>query len=114
MPILALVLCILMTAAGCSLVRINPERDAQVVLAQVGLVQITKGEFNTQWNQWKQQLGITEDIENSTEYAETIDSFKEMLLDSMVEEEVIKQEAKKRGYFDFTAEQQAEMSYNFV
>ena len=109
LAVVALLISAVMIAGGCTLIQVNEERDAKVVVAQVDGTAITKGEFLSAWNQMRLQYGITDQNERDSSVAETVKYLKEYLLDSMVEDEVMEQEARKRGYFDLTNEQRAEI-----
>lgn len=111
--IFALILCGVLAAGGCSLVELDEERDNQVIVAAVGGTQILKGEFKDAWAQLKASYGITDDDERNTDYADYIKYYKESLLDSLVDDEVIRQQAAKRGYFNFSEEETAETDENF-
>lgn len=113
MLLLSLLAAGIMMVSGCSMIELNEERDAQVVLAQVGVQQITKGEFEKLWNQQRTQYGITDEIESDSQYTETIQYLKESLLEGMVDDEVSIQQARSRGYFEFSEEQKAEMDEEF-
>ena len=49
LAVIALLMSAVMIAGGCSLIQINEERDANVVVAQVDGKAITKGEFLSAW-----------------------------------------------------------------
>jgi parvulin-like peptidyl-prolyl isomerase len=88
---------VLLASAGCGLVQVNEERDAQTVVAVVGDTKLLKGDFNKLYASNKANAGITDEIEQSGDYTDEINKFKNQVVDYMVEEELALQEAARRG-----------------
>lgn len=96
-------LALLMVAAfvfsGCSIIKVNPERDGQQVVAEVNGEPITKKQvYDAAQITWDQRV-------ESWDLA-AYKKKKEDALNNLVEELVIKQKAKELGYYTFTADEQ--------
>ncbi|NLJ40622.1 MAG: peptidylprolyl isomerase [Clostridiales bacterium] len=70
----------------------------KTVVARVNGEKITKGEFDKIYNQMKQGYGITEEMEQDPERKEMLKEFKAEILEQMVMEKLITQNAKKAGF----------------
>ena len=99
---------VLLASAGCGLVQVNEERDAQTVVAVVGDTKLLKGDFNKLYASNKANAGITDEIEQSGDYTDEINQFKDQVVDYMVEEEIALQEAARRG-ITLTAEEEQQV-----
>lgn len=88
--------------AGCSMVEVDPERDAAIVIAKVSGVEITKGEYNELWGIAMQSYGLTADILNDPAYAESIDGLKDDVINTLIDNKIMEIEAESRGYYDLS------------
>ena len=88
--------------AGCSLVTVNTEK---IVVATVGDQQITKAEFDQQFNSFLSQFGYTQESE---EIAEQLKDLKQNYIDSMVENLVLENKIKELGFDTVTDAEKAE------
>jgi len=86
------------SAIGCSLVNENPEKAKSQVVAEVNGEKITKEEFTNIYDQFKLSYGITEEYENDPEQSEMIKKFKADVLEQMISEKVVLQNAKNAGF----------------
>ncbi len=111
MSLTAVLLAFLMLLSGCSMIRVNEERDNAVVVATVNGKPLLKGDFKELYTQYLQYLGVTE----QTAVANGVDlkAVRETLLDQMVQQEIEWQMAEKFGFTDLTEEQLAEVKENF-
>ncbi len=109
--IAALMALLLPLTAACSLVSVNEDRDNAQVVAKVNGVEITKGEFKSNFYymydmyvQLYSQFGMQEpDVE--TLKADTIDG--------LVSAEVMRQKGIELGFSNLTAEEQAQADADF-
>jgi foldase protein PrsA len=90
--------CMAALLVGCNLVRVNPEKDRQLVIAVVNGEDILKGDYLDMYEQQRYYYGITEDVENDPDQKESIQKFKESILDSLVVWKIIEQKAAEAGY----------------
>lgn len=98
---LGLMICIIslfISAVGCDAVKIDPEKDRQRVVAKVDGYEILKGELLDLYDQYKPIYGITDDVEEDSEYEDTIKQIKEALLDQLIRENVIYNKAVEAGF----------------
>lgn len=96
-----LVLILAVSIMGCGTKSGN--QDAQdtedkTVVAKVNGEKVTKGEFNSAYNQIKQSYYITEDVEDDPEQAEMINELKLNVLDQLIMEKLTTQKAKDAGF----------------
>lgn len=107
--VIAVVLALAFTVSmfGCSLVSVNEEKDRAQVIAKVGDMEITKGEYLDLYEYYLyiyQMYG-----QDPTASAEALASFQDLILDAVVSTKVTAYQAKLQGYDKLTAEQQAEI-----
>lgn len=96
--ILSLLLVFAIGATSCATVAVNEEKDRQLVIAKVNDVDILKADLLDIYEQQKAYYGITEDQEADPSMTEQIQQMKVSILDVLIENEVINQEAKAAGY----------------
>ena len=84
--------------AGCGLVRIDPEKDRQRVVAEVDGEKILKGEFLDVYEQQKAFWGITEETEKNKENRDFINSIKKDILEHLVLDKVLEIKAREHGF----------------
>ena len=107
--IIALMMTVLMIlSAGCSLIQINPERDAQRVVAEVNGVKLYKGDFMALYESNKSSFGVTDDMESDSGYEDTIHQLKDYVLEYMIETELAMQKAEDMG-ITLTADEEDEL-----
>lgn len=86
----------LLSLAGCNMIEKTPEAIAKTVLAKVGDVKITRGDVDKQLastlDYMKEQYG--DDYEENEDVIETLKSYRQSTLESLVEQEVLKQKMK--------------------
>lgn len=88
-------LALLITAvAGCGLVKVDPEKDRQQVIAEVNGEQILKGELLDIYAQY----GITEEQEKDASLKDQIKNLKLSILEQLIIQELLEQKAKEAGY----------------
>lgn len=95
-----LVISISLVLGGCGLVRMNPEAEANSIVAQVGGEQIKKAEFNQMFEMFKVQYEAqygSEIWDKDVDGRKYIDVMKEKVLDMLVDTKVQEQEANKAG-----------------
>lgn len=90
--------CMAALLVGCNLVRVNPEKDRQLVIAVVNGEDILKGDYLDMYEQQRYYYGITEELANDPDQKEYVEQFKENILDSLVVWKVIEQKAAEAGY----------------
>ncbi|MEG2956636.1 MAG: peptidylprolyl isomerase, partial [Christensenellaceae bacterium] len=83
--------------ASCSMVQVNKDRDAAQIVATVNGTNITKGEIKKAIDAQFQMYGFTEESFAQQNGAEQLATFKKEILTSMVDAEVLYQEAVKQG-----------------
>jgi len=111
MSLTAALLALLMLMSGCSMIRVNEERDNAVVVATVNGKAITKGEFKELYAQYLQYLGVSSDTAAANGL--DVNALKEELLKEMVQKEVESQKAEEFGFTNLTEEQIAEIRDGF-
>jgi parvulin-like peptidyl-prolyl isomerase len=84
--------------SGCALVRVNPERDMAQVVARFNGNEILKGEVIDIFDRQKELWGITEEMERDPEARETILSVKKQILDTLIDEKIVENEAIEAGF----------------
>ncbi|MEG1393409.1 MAG: peptidylprolyl isomerase [Christensenellaceae bacterium] len=96
---LIIVVCAVMAVslASCSMVQVNKDRDAAQIVATVNGTNITKGEIKKAIDAQFQMYGFTEESFAQQNGAEQLATFKKEILTSMVDAEVLYQEAVKQG-----------------
>ncbi|MGB7604508.1 MAG: peptidylprolyl isomerase [Lutisporaceae bacterium] len=98
--IAVLVISISLVLGGCGLVRMNPEAEANSIVAEVGGEQIKKAEFNQMFEMFKVQYEAQfgpEIWDKDVDGRKYIDVMKEKVLDMLVDIRVQEQEANKAG-----------------
>lgn len=93
-----IVLVFILSAAGCTLVEVVPEKDRQRVVAEVYGEKILKGEFLDVYNQQKAYYGITEEIEKDAQYKDTIKEIKRDVLEQLITRKVLQKKAEQAGF----------------
>ncbi|HWR22849.1 MAG TPA: peptidylprolyl isomerase [Feifaniaceae bacterium] len=107
--LIAAVLALLITASmfGCSLVSVDNEKDRAQVIAKVGDMEVTKGEYMDLFDYYLyiyQMYG-----QDPTTTADGLNSFQDLIMDAVVSTKATAYQAKLQGYTNLTAEQQAEV-----
>lgn len=95
---IAALVCMASLLVGCNLVRVNPEKDRQLVIATVNGEDILKSDFLDQYEQSKYYYNLTDEMENDPQYKEYIDEIKQSILDSLVTTKIVEQKAREAGY----------------
>ncbi|HHW71058.1 MAG TPA: hypothetical protein GX392_06985 [Clostridiales bacterium] len=98
---IVLIICtisLFISVVGCDVVKIDPEKDRQRVVAKVDDNEILKGDFLDLYEQYKSIYGITDEVEENSEYEDTIKQIKEVVLDSLIKENVIYNKAVAAGF----------------
>jgi|GEM_PF-3687787 len=95
---IAALVCMASLLVGCNLVRVNPEKDRQLVVATVNGEDVLKGDFLDQYEQAKYYSGVSDEYENDPQYKEYIDQIKESILDQLITDKIVEQKAKAAGY----------------
>jgi ABC-type glycerol-3-phosphate transport system substrate-binding protein len=91
---IAVVLVAAMTLTGCA----SSKKTAKdVVVAEVNGEKIYKSKVIAQYNNQKSNLGITTENENSDEYKDTVKGLKSSVLESLIYQNLIMQNANKSG-----------------
>lgn len=100
--VLALTAAVTVSFAGCSMVSVNEARDRAQVVAEVNGVQITKGDYKDSVNNILSQYGMSEE----TMLADSANSetYKQGVLDTLVDRELVYQAAEKEGLVDLSEE----------
>lgn len=96
-----LIICIIsliVSAVGCDMVKVDPDKDRKRVIAKVDDTEILKGEFLDIYNQSKGMYGITDETEKDPEYEETVKQLKDIILDQLVTEKLIYNKAAEAGF----------------
>lgn len=96
--ILVLTLVLVVSIMGCGGASGNQDREDKTVVAKVNGEKITKEDFNALYNQIKQNYYITEDMENDSEQRDTIDEIKSGVLEQLISEKVMTQNANNAGF----------------
>jgi len=107
----AALLALLMILSGCSMIRVNEERDDQVVVATVNGTKLLKGDYKQMLTQYLSYMGVT--LQNAAANGVDLESVRTSLLDQMVQQEVERQMAEKFGFTNLTEEQLAEVQEQF-
>lgn len=92
---LILVMAVLM---GCASKAGNDDLKDRTVVGKVNGEKITKGEFNSLYNQMKQNYYISEEVEQDPDQSEMIAELKLDILDQLVIEKLMAQKAKGAGF----------------
>ena len=108
-----LVILALVMSTGCSMVQLNTERDAKIVVATVKDEVVTKEEWQQLYNYQKQSNNITEEDEKDYHKREAIKALKENCLNSLVLRKLEIIRAKELGLDQFTAEEQAAIDADY-
>ncbi len=95
--IAALLVVVMVFSAGCSLIQVNPDRDAKRPVAKVNGTELLKEQFLALYTSNKSAFGITDAMEKDSQYADTIKNVKDYVIDYMVETELTKQYAANNG-----------------
>jgi len=93
--------------AGCSLVSVNEDKDRAQIVAKVGDMTVTKGDYEDAFNQtlsYYQYFG-----QDPTSSADQLKSFQDNILDSLVKSKVEEYQAKKQGHATPNAEDQKKL-----
>jgi hypothetical protein len=106
--IASIILCAAVVGAltACSMISVDPEKDANQVVAVVGDKQILKKEYTEQFNYLMSAYGYDETYIKDPGNKETVDSMKKSVLDQMVADEVAYQYAIANGMDLTDAEKQ--------
>lgn len=98
---LAALACMASMLVGCTLVRVNPEKDSKLVVAVVNGEDVLKGDYLAAYEQQKiylQYYGITDENMDDPEYKDTVKAFQDSILDALVTNKVVEQKAIAAGY----------------
>ena len=95
---IAALVCMASLLVGCNLVRVNPEKNRQLVIATVNGEDVLKGDFLDQYEQAKYYSGITDETENDPQYKDYIDQVKGSILDDLITTKIVEQKAREAGY----------------
>ncbi len=106
-----LALMVLMSTLVLSSCASNP--DDKIIVAKIDGKKITKSEFDKDWSLRKQELGITDDILASEQYADQIREIKESVLEALVTQKITRIELEVLGYYNFSPEEEATIKDNF-
>lgn len=98
----ALVLCL--TLIGCSLVSVNEDKDNAQIVAKVGDLTVTKGDYKEAFNQMLSYYSYFG--QDPTSSADQLKSFQDNVLDSLIQTKVEEYQAKKQGFAAPNAEDQ--------
>lgn len=111
--IASIILCVAVVAslAGCSMISVDSEKDANQVVAVVGDTQILKKEFTEEFTNQMSYYGYDESYITDSANKETVDSMKKSILDQMVSEEAAYQYAIANG-MDLTDAEKQEVQDN--
>ena len=111
--IASIILCaaVLVSLTACSMVSVDPEKDASQVVAVVGDKEILKKEFTEQFSTLMGYYGYDESYINDSANKETVDSMKKSVLDQMVADEAAYQYAIANG-MDLTDAEKQEVQDN--
>lgn len=107
--LVAAVLALAFTASmfGCSLVSVNEEKNRAQVVAKVGDIEITKGEYMDTFDYYLYMYQMYG--QDPTTSADGLKSFQDLIMDAVVSTKVVEYQAKKQGYTNLTAEQLSEV-----
>lgn len=97
-------LAMLTAMGGCNLVKVDPEMDQGQVVAVVNGLEITKDRYQTSYENYEYQM---------QQYGSTAEGMEEYVLDSVIEYELLKQEAEKQGYYDLSGEREEEFNTEY-
>jgi parvulin-like peptidyl-prolyl isomerase len=107
--LLCLCVAIVIGAAGCSMAFVNEERDNAQVVAEVNGAPITKEDLLSMLDAYAYQTMGTDYLSyEQTLQGTSADSFKNSVLDEMIGQELLYQEAQKEGMVDDSEENRAE------
>lgn len=104
--IASIILCVALlgSLSACSMVTVDKEKEANQVAATVGQKNILKKDFDTQFTNYAQASGYTDEYLKDSANKKTIEDLKKSILDSMVSDEVVYQWAIANG-MDLTDEE---------
>ncbi|AEE95997.1 peptidylprolyl isomerase [Mahella australiensis] len=88
--------------AGCSLVTVDPEKEKQLPVAEVNGDKILKADYVKQYDAYinavEQQYGIDKKtLETSTDYADTLAQMREDIVEGLITQKLVDQQAKKNN-----------------
>lgn len=95
---IAALVCMAMLLVGCNLIRVNPEKDRQLVIATVNGEDVLKGDFLDLYAQAKYYSGISDDMEKNANYKELIEQVKDNVLENLIVSKIVEQKAREAGY----------------
>ncbi len=106
--IASIILCAAMIASlsACSMVSVDPEKDANQVVAVVGDTQILKKQYTENFDTMMSYYGYDESYLSDPKNKESVDTMKKSILDQMVSEEAAYQYAIANGMDLTDAEKQ--------
>ncbi len=107
--VIAAVLALAFTASifGCSLVSVNQDKDRAQVIAKVGDMEVTKGEYLDLFDYYLYMYQMYG--QDPTTTPDGLASFQDLIMDAVVSTKVTAYQAKLQGYDKLSAEQQAEV-----
>ncbi len=104
---------LLTSLTACSMVSVDPEKDANQVVAVVGDTQILKKDFTEQFEAYTSAYGYDESYLSDPTNKDTVTDIKKYVLDSMVQDEAAYQYAIANG-MDLTDEEKQEQKDNLA
>jgi len=102
----ALILAVVVAAAGCNLMQLNPERDAAQVVAVVNGEQILKSDVDA-------MVGFSYDTNYTPAELETLQASRESALESLISDTLVLQRAESEGLYEFTEEELADIQNEY-
>ncbi len=102
---LAIALAAIFVVSGCSIIKVNPERDGQQIVAVVNGENITKKDVYD-------AVGINWETKIETWEVENYKQQKEYALESLIGRKVLLQTAKDQGMYNFTDEEKKTIADN--
>ena len=106
---MALALGLMLLLSGCNIVEKNADRDAAQVVATVGGEDILKAEFLDALNTTLASYGMTAEDLESEDYADIADTFREQVLEMLVNSKIELIKARELGYDQLSADEEAEI-----
>nr|MDD6335861.1 peptidylprolyl isomerase [bacterium] len=99
--VVALVLVTALFLSGCSLIELNETRRQQQVVARVGDMTITLGEFESQYYNYLYSTGYIYYIdETDASQRETVNQLRDTVLQAMIENKIRTEKATELGYME--------------
>ncbi len=107
--IVAISICLVFALAACSMVTVNPEKDAAQVVAEVNGTPLYKGDYVSGYQNMMSAYGMTEDyFLAQTDGRKQLDQFRTDVLNEMINQELLYQHAVAEGLVDTSDTARAE------